>query len=290
MKWLLIFITLCTPVLAEDLPILPALGVPNWETNLLTDTSFPQTLEEQGSYASALLEWQRIAHKEQGQTRAQALLRIARLQHLLGRLQQAAATYTAFEKAFPAHKNLNEVMYWHSRTLPSHMRSKVLTKMAEKFPQNLWTKEATYRAVWDMTQEGYTIKNPVDPRAKELIHRLNSVFSDQKQQAFFAATWSLIPGAGYAFIKQWAKAGLTFSTIFLLMWTVFFALKHRHWPYATTWGMLLLGLWAYSALDVYKETTKNQHLLKLSAMAQWFDLHPLNPVKIKAQQTQEITH
>lgn len=274
------------PLHGTPAPSLPALGTPaGITTEELVDTSFPIALEDRGDTASALLEWQRIAHKAFGKDREQALTQATRLAIVLERPQVANALLTELLTENPATPYAPQALY-HIATGPDAMAAaKAFGQLQGVFPQSEWTAAAQMNDVWHQAENGGKITKTYNlPQAETLKKRVQAIrTTGQAKLALAGAMGVIAPGLGHM-----VAGNIPQGVAVLIIWCLFTlaflsACRHRHYAYAFLFVIPAAALWLTGpvvAMQLAKEQTdKVLH----ASLAKWADLRPVVPTDTVAE-------
>ena len=283
---------ICTPLWAVTVgplhgkpgPSLRALGTPagSIATEELLDTSFPASLEDRGDLASALLEWQRIAHKSFGAERELALTNATRLSIALERPQVANALLTELLTQNPASKYAPEALY-HLATGPDTMAAaQAFGQLQNIFPQNPWTEAAQMNEVWQQAHRAGKVVNTYNlPKAEDLRKRLRTMYAAEQARIGLAGAMGVImPGLGHMYAGNMPQ-GVAVLIIWCLFTLAFLsACRHRHYAYSFLFVIPAAALWLTGPV-VAMELAKDQRDKKIEAsLAKWDDLRPVIPSDI----------
>ena len=259
------------------LPSLPALGAPEEETDVATmaDPTFAAKLEKVADLRSALLEWERIVHISEGSSQALALLKVGELALKTGEQERARKALEKFTVTFPKDSRLAEALYLLSQAVPADERASVLHLMERIIPDNKWTKEAIYHAVWDQAKETGNLpeENYADQRIQQLERRLDRTNTWIPNDAVMTVM-ALIPGTVQLWFGDLNHGLIYLLATALLLWAVVYAVKHQHMPYALCWAGVL-GYMAYAAhKEAIEMSGEIQYTNRVEAMESWAGLKP----------------
>lgn len=286
---LLAMMAVCAPLWAVTVgplhgkagPSLPALGTPagSIATEELLDTSFPASLEERGDLASALLEWQRIAHKAFGEERELALTNATRLSIALERPQVASALLKELLTQNPASHYAPEVLY-HLATGPDTMAAaQAFGQLQTIFPHNPWTEAAQMNEVWQQAERSGKIVNTYGlPKAEDLKKRIMTLrAAEQARIGLAGAMGVLMPGLGHMYAGNMPQ-GIAVLIIWCLFTLAFLsACRHRHYAYSFLFIIPAAALWMTGPV-VAMELAKDQARKKVEiSLQKWNDLRPVLP-------------
>lgn len=241
----------------------------------MPDTTLPQSLEKSGDYAASLLEWRRILNQLHGPDRLNGLLATARLQQKLGNDSGALITLRTAQTEYATDDRAPEILYYISNLTTGDERTQLLGLINTRFAQTPWGQSALMQAVWQEAGTTGKISQTYDlPNAITLQKRLALLRVEAKARFTTAFAFSIIPGGGHLFLKDYATGG-----ILLMFWAVLFlaflsACRHRHYAYALVWAFPMAALWLNSpglTIALAKQQAADQ---REAALTSWKDLQP----------------
>lgn len=272
------------PLHGKPGPSLRALGTPagSIATEELLDTSFPGSLEERGDLPSALLEWQRIAHKSFGAEREMALTNATRLSIALERPQVATALLTELLTQNPASPYAPEALYHLATGTDTMAAAQAFGQLQNIFPHNPWTEAAQMNEVWQQAHRAGKVVNTYNlPKAEDLRKRLRTMYAAEQARIGLAGAMGVImPGLGHMYAGNMPQ-GIAVLIIWCLFTLAFLsACRHRHYAYSFLFVIPSAALWLTGPV-VAMELAKDQRDKKIEAsLAKWDDLRPVIPSDI----------
>ncbi|TKW61849.1 MAG: hypothetical protein DI628_04310 [Blastochloris viridis] len=272
------------PLHGKPGPSLRALGTPagSIATEELLDTSFPGSLEERGDLPSALLEWQRIAHKSFGAEREMALTNATRLSIALERPQVANALLTELLTQNPASPYAPEALYHLATGTDTMAAAQAFGQLQKIFPNNPWTEAAQMNEVWQQAHRAGKVVNTYNlPKAEDLRKRLRTMYAAEQARIGLAGAMGVImPGLGHMYAGNMPQ-GIAVLIIWCLFTLAFLsACRHRHYAYSFLFVIPSAALWLTGPV-VAMELAKDQRDKKIEAsLAKWDDLRPVIPSDI----------
>jgi hypothetical protein len=292
---LLAMMTICTPLLAASVgplhgkagPSLRALGTPagSIASEELLDTSFPASLEDRGDLASALLEWQRIAHKAFGEEREMALTHATRLSIALERPQVANALLAELLDQNPSSQYAPEALYHLATGTDTMAAAQAFGQLQTQFAGNPWTEAAQMNEVWQQAERSGKVVNTYGlPKAEDLKKRISIIKkTEQARIGLAGAMGVLMPGLGHMYAGNMPQ-GIAVLIIWCLFTLAFLsACRHRHYAYSFLFVIPAAALWVTGPV-VAMELAKEQAQKKIETnLAKWSDLRPVLPTDIVPQ-------
>ncbi len=286
---LLAMMVVCAPLWAVTVgplhgkpgPSLRALGTPagSIATEELLDTSFPTSLEDRGDLASALLEWQRIAHKAFGAEREMALTNATRLSIALERPQVANALLTELLTQNPSSPYAPEALYHLATGTDTMAAAQAFGQLQTVFPHNPWTEAAQMNEVWQQAERSGKIVNTYGLQKAEDLKKRISVLraAEQARIGLAGAMGVLMPGLGHMYAGNMPQ-GIAVLIIWCLFTLAFLsACRHRHYAYSFLFVIPAAALWVTGPV-VAMELAKDQTEKKIEAsLKKWSDLRPVVP-------------
>lgn len=264
---------------AETLPSLPGLATPEeFNGNTAADTVFARKLEKMGNLNGAITEWQRAAYLSSDPVvQEQAAFKVAQLHRQQGSYDKALDAYQSFGAQFPQSVKIPQALYELSvMTLGRDPAlSKAFTQRLQKnYPNTQWSTAATYQQAWQQAQQGHPLLNVQSEQGKQLAKRLNELPQINKQRAVL---FSIIPGAGHAFLGDTQTAAMAFGFNILFLAAFVYALRQRHYPYAVVWGLIFAILYSGTFFSTRSLAEREIKEARLAAMDSWEDLKPSKP-------------
>lgn len=261
-------------------PSLRALGTPaGIQAEELPDTSFPASLEDRGDLASALLEWQRIAHKAYGEEREEALTNAVRLSIALQRPQLAGSLLAELLTENPATPYAPQALYHLATGTDSMAAAQALGQLQTIFPHSPYTQAAQMNDVWQQAETSGKVLNTFNlPQAETLKKRLATLRNAEQARIGLAGAMGVImPGLGHMYAGYMAQ-GVAVLIIWCLFTLAFLsACRHRHYAYSFLFVIPAAALWLTGPV-VAMELAKDQREKKIeTSLKKWHDLRPVVP-------------
>lgn len=293
MKKILTFLLLALLPLAakaEVLPSLAGLATPNWQNESpLAGEDFAKSLEQDGDYEYAILEWKRITHNTANlRLKARAQFHIAVLFQKMGKHQQALATFEKFGGQFPESEELGEALYRMSLSadaLKMREGTFIRNRLSNLFPKTEWPEKASYAHLWNRAYQGEdNLPDIGSERGKELLKQLEDYPARPLAKAWVATTLSFIPGLGHLYLSDWRTAlmALLINAIFIA--ALFYSLRFKLWAYASIFGLIVSILYVGTMFSAHSLTHREALEKRIHAMDSWKNLHPDNTLEgIKPQ-------
>ncbi len=268
-------------------PSLRALGTPagSIAAEELLDTSFPASLEDRGDLTSALVEWQRIAHKSFGKDREMALTHATRLSIALDRPQVANALLAELLDQNPSSPYVPEALYHLATGADTMAAAQAFGQLQASFPGNPWTEAAQLNEVWQQAERAGKVVNTYGlPKAEDLKKRISIIKkTEQARIGLAGAMGVLMPGLGHMYAGNMPQ-GIAVLIIWCLFTLAFLsACRHRHYAYSFLFVIPAAALWVTGPV-VAMELAKEQTEKKIEAsLAKWSDLRPVLPNEMAPQ-------
>ncbi len=276
----ILFTVLILAVPSYALPALKGVGSISTATEEVIDNTFANKLEHDGYLENALLEWQRIYYSNttSGQ-KEHALFKVAILNCNLKRYELCLKTFKNLGEKYPDSKYIPEALYNMSIAADKIYKGdgKVFReRLLSSYPKNKLTEKALYLVAWQNAQNGKITPAHGFESIKKLnekTQQFNAIHADIPRTA---GSLAVIPGGGHFYLADWQTGLMAFLHIMLFGWAVFYAIKHKHWPYVIIFGLVLGILYVGSIFSAYSLAKREIQELRLIQMQQW------NKTKISA--------
>lgn len=272
---------------AEVLPSLKAIEAPNWGGGrTIADDKFPEFLEGQQDYVSAILEWRRVIYTTQNKNIQQrAYLSIANLYTKLKEYKSALKTYENYLLLFPQPTKQGFILEQKhrlsvltgdtSKTLIARSQLHNLSQQ-EQFKavsQNL--EKAELYALWFKGLSGensffetYSLKGNV------LKENLIDFPVSAHESIQTATLLSFFPGMGYLYLGyvNWAILILMINISFF--YALMNAMNHKHWGYGFAFGSFAAFVYISGIFYTGELAMEKAYIARLEAMKTWEGLYP----------------
>lgn len=272
---------------AENLPSLTAVDNPKWQgENTIADDKFPEFLETQEDYTSAILEWRRVIYTTQNKhTQKRALASIARLYNKMNRHQKALTAYENYLATFPQVTGKNHILEQihrlsiltgdHDKAEMARNQLFKLTESSENASEKL--EQAELYMLWHQALLGAdTFAETHSPKGQRLKEKLQAFPVNSHPSVQTATLLSLIPGLGYLYLGYINWAILVFLVNVSFFYALTYAMKHKHWGYGFAFGSFAAFVYVGSMFYASTVAAESAYLNRLSAMEQWHNLQPLH--------------
>lgn len=283
------FIVMLWPLLAqaETLPSLGAVETPNWGSDkTLADDKFPEYLEKQEDYTSAILEWRRVIYTSKNKNvHKRAYLSIADLYNKLQKHALALKAYEKYLSLFPKTSQKDDVLAQiHRLSLITGDNNKADTarkqlikltedenfqKAAEKLQQvelyGLWHLALNAKDDFFETQS---------LKGNQLKENLQNFPTENHPWVQTSTLLSLIPGMGYLYLgyTNWAILILMLNASFF--YALINAMKHKHWGYGFAFGSFAAFVYIGSMFYTGTLAEEKAYFARVKAMQTWQHLMP----------------
>jgi tetratricopeptide (TPR) repeat protein len=265
---------------AETLPSLKPIDGPNWEgIKTVSDDKFPEYLESQRDYTSAILEWRRVLYRTQDKNIQQrAYLKIANLYTKLKLYKKSLHVYEQFLSNFTqSDQKVFVLEQIHRLSLLTQNQSKadIALDKLDALSKNGNIENAELYALWLLGLEGKdTFFEAKTPKGQTLKSKLETFPVKENKSIQTATLLSFIPGMGYLYL------GYTNWAILILMVNVSFfyalinAMNHKHWGYGFAFGSFAAFVYIGSMFYTGTLATEKAYIHRLEAMQMWTSLQP----------------
>jgi|GEM_PF-4238369 len=257
-------------------PTLPAVATPVTVSAtavqaepLLNPSDFPTMLEKQGEPRFALLEWLRIANREHGDERADALVQAARLQVLLGDAEGVSHTVATYMQENPSATAIPQMLAYKAETAAPAEQAQTLKTLRQTYPDAPQTQQALVASIWRQARAGHVTETYGLPLGKQLQQRINGLYNHGELVAKGAAAFAVVPGLGFMALGNVSQGALMLTLWALCMLAFMSACRHRHYAYAFVFAFPAMALWLNSPLATMQLARQYTQASIQQTVTQW---------------------
>jgi hypothetical protein len=252
---------------------LQGLGIISTAAEKVVDNSFAGKLEAQGQLESALLEWLRVYHNGGNTPRQElALFKVSELNCKLQRYNRCLESFKEFGSKYPQSDRIPEALYNASiaaDAIYDDGGNAFRERLKENFADSEWTEKAWYLFAWEKAKEGNTTVAHGFNSIKTLNHKTQEFNARNEDTPRTAGALAVFPGVGHFYLGDWRTGLLALIHIALLVYTVFYAVRRKHWPYAILFGLVLSTLYVGSVFSAYSLGKREVQEKRLMEMKHW---------------------
>lgn len=249
----------------------------------LGTSSFARSLEQEGDYAAARLEWKRLAHNvaPNSPLREEALFRSAVLAAHLDMPAQALQDFERFGSLFGGSTRIPDALYrmmWLADAQQTNGSKPFADRLAQLYPRHPLTAEAAWYGIWQQTaRTGNVPPSAKGPKTSTLQKRLAELGAAPTGKSILAAVLGIIPGAGHLVVGDWRTALMSLLMCSLMGAAFYSCLRLKAWGLSAFFGFVFLTVYIGSITSAYSSTLRHEHEKIRTAMAGWADLAPQRP-------------
>ena len=284
-----LFIFILFPLLAtaEKLPTLQGLDDPNWGSGqTIADDKFPEYLEKNEDYTSAIVEWQRVIYRTSNQNiQKRAYFKIANLYNKLNNHPKALKAYENYLSRYPKTSRkpfiLSQIHRLSLLTGDSETAATIRKQMLklEKSEKSDAFKESIEQAdLYELWLAGLQAKDTFiethSEKGSELKDLLKKLPTQNHEQVKKATLLSLFPGGGYFYLGFVNWGVLIFMINLSFFYALLNAMKQKHWGYGLAFGSMAAFIYIGSMFYSSTLATEKAYFTRLEAMKTWDDLKP----------------